>query len=59
MVYGKMTTAKKGSGPVGLFGSKKAKPKGGMHMMPDGKMMKNSDMKKPVSKRTPARKGKN
>jgi len=30
--------------------SKKKKVKGGMHKMPDGKMMKNSDMKKPTKK---------
>ena len=36
--------------------------KTGMHMMPNGKMMKNSDMKKGMGKRTPmlkkARRGK-
>ena len=35
---------------TGYAASKKKKVKGGMHMMPDGKMMKNSDMKKPTKK---------
>ena len=35
---------------TGYAASKKKKVKDGMHKMPDGKLMKDSDMKKPTKK---------